>query len=199
MSFDEESANSDTVIVQDLSDKQQEYVLVGHVSSVHGIKGWLKIHSYCEPKENIFSYSPWKVVKPKGSVSQDALDIEILDAKPSGKTLIAKIAEANDRTEALTWVGSKVYVTQDQLGELEKGEYYWRDLLDLQVYNQQDKYLGQVSGFLETGANDVLVVKAASNDPWGKKERLIPFVVDIYILNVDTIKGIVTVDWEPDF
>ena len=82
---------------------------------------------------------------------------------------------------------------------LDDGEYYWKDLMDLKVVNEQGYDLGVVTDLMETGSNDVLVVKANRTDAFGKKERLIPFLTDSVIKTVDKAQGRIIVDWDPDF
>jgi 16S rRNA processing protein RimM len=83
--------------------------------------------------------------------------------------------------------------------ELPEGEFYWRDLIGMSVVTTNGYDLGQVSDIMETGANDVLVVKANRNDGFGKKERLIPYVEDQVIHSVSEKDKQICVDWDPGF
>ncbi len=96
-----------------------------------------------------------------------------------------------DRDQAAARVGCDIAVLREDLPEAEDGTYYWADLQGLQVVNRDGAELGKVEYLMETGANDVLVTA-------GERERLIPFVVDKVILDVDFAKGVILVDWELD-
>jgi 16S rRNA processing protein RimM len=155
-------------------------VIVGRVSGIFGVRGWVKIYSYTQPKDNIFSYQPWLV---NGKV------VQLQDGQVQGKGLVAKLRGYDDREAAALLVGCEIQV--EQLPEANDGEYYWTELVGLQVINQQGIKLGTVSSLLETGAHDVLVLS-------GERERLIPYV-DNFVLSVDISGGEIKVDWDADF
>ena len=186
-------------------------VPVGKVSGVHGVSGWVKIYSDTQPRENIFRYQPWFLrvgASARRSVdavfSTDASDSDAFDVvswRKQGKTLVAKLKGIEDRDAATALIGTPILIAQEQLPGLNKGEFYWSQLIGLRVETSVDSQildLGVVDSFIETGANDVLVVKgdAGSID---LTERLIPWVPDQYILNVDLSLGKLTVDWDPEF
>ena len=75
---------------------------------------------------------------------------------------------------------------------LESGEYYWADLMGLEVSTRQGDILGVVEKILETGANDVLVIR-------GEREHLVPYVPGQYVLSVDLAASVMVVDWDPEF
>jgi 16S rRNA processing protein RimM len=104
---------------------------------------------------------------------------------------VAKLLNVDDRDAAFGLKNKTILVPKYELPALEKGEYYWNDLMGHEVINQQKEHLGVVQTFLETGANDVLVVK-------GDKEYLIPFIPHV-IVNVDMVKKEIEVDWDKDF
>ena len=165
-----------------------DFIVIGKLVDVYGIKGWFKILSFTRPKENIFTYSPW-LIKQNG----DWQGMQLAEGKPHGKGLIASMANITDRDEAMAFVGSEIAIKRDQLAEPKAGEYYWHDLINLQVINGQNEILGVVTELLETGANDVLVVEA------DKQRRLIPYVKDVYIKDIDIEQGIMQVDWQSDY
>ena len=115
------------------------------------------------------------------------------DARIHSNTLIAKFVGCDDRTAAFALKGQDIGVPQDDLPAPEDDEYYWTDLIGLQVQNLQNQHFGQVKELLATGANDVLVVKGE-----GGRERLIPFTNDA-IKQVDLAAGKMLVDWDADF
>ena len=162
---------------------------MGRISGVYGVRGWVRIFSYTEPRENIISYRPWFLSKNKADWTKTALE----DGRRHGKGVVAQLAGCTDRDAAHALIGREIAVRRDQLPETASGEYYWNDLVGLQVINAQDEKLGRIDHLLETGANDVLVLKE------GERERLIPFVLDQVVLQVDLDNGVIRVDWDKDF
>lgn len=153
-------------------------MILGRISGVFGVKGWVKVYSYTQPKESIFTYSPWLI---------NGQSIELENAQTQGKSLVAKLRGYDDRDAVAALVASDIRV--ESLPETDEGEYYWTDLIGLSVINLQDEMLGKVVNLLETGAHDVLVLDS---------ERLIPYV-DAYVQNVDVAGGMIRVDWDVDF
>jgi 16S rRNA processing protein RimM len=163
----------------------KKIVPLGHVSGVHGIKGWVKIHSLTEPREAIFEYQPWLL--------GDSLEeVWISEGKKHGNRLIALFDKTTDRDAAEALVHKGIAVYREQLPETESGEYYWTDLIGLKVRLEDGTELGTIENLLATGAHDVMVVK-------GDRERLIPFVQGQYVLKVDLEDGLIVVDWDADF
>ncbi len=167
-----------------------EMILVGRVSGLFGVRGWVRLHSDTEPRENILSYSPlyleregqWQVVK-------------IMDGRKQGKAVVARLGECADRDAAALLLGARIAIKREQLRETEAGEYYWRDLLGLKVLTLENVELGVITQMMETGANDVLVVRAEEDG----QERLIPFIQGDVISEIDLEQGRMTVDWDPEF
>ena len=107
--------------------------------------------------------------------------------------------DVDDRDDAQAYVGSEILVNEKALPDLPEGEFYWRDLIGMTVVTSQGYNLGQVTDVMETGANDVLVVKANLNDGFGKKERLIPYLFEQVIESVSLENKQICVDWDPGF
>ncbi len=168
---------------------KREIVPLGHISGVHGISGWLKIYSLTEPREAIFEYQP-------GLVGDKLEAIQIEQGKKHGKHLIAMLETVKDRNQAEGLVNRQIAIYRDQLPELPEEVFYWADLVGLAVQLEDGTNLGTIRSMLATGANDVMVVKGALQ---GERERLIPFVPGLYVKSVDLDKGLVVVDWDPDF
>lgn len=166
---------------------EQRRICVGKISGQFGIKGWVKVFSYTDPRENILNYSPWQLIKGK-----ESREISVVDGKRHGETVIACLEQINNREDATGLCGWDIYINFSQLPETEDNEYYWADLVGLRVETTQGVYLGDVDHLLETGANDVLVLK-------GERERLIPFLQGQTIIKIDLEKGIMIVDWDPEF
>ncbi|MCP8898003.1 ribosome maturation factor RimM [Gilvimarinus xylanilyticus] len=168
----------------------------GRISTAFGIKGWLKIQSFTEPADNLFSYSPWWIKTAHGVKA-----VEVDEFKPHGKGYVAHLKGVDDRDLAASYTGVTIAIERDALPELDDGEYYWHQLQGLAVFSEFDGQrvrLGAVKRLLETGANDVLVVQA-DDQSIDKRERLIPYVPDDYVLNVDLETGEMTVYWDPEF
>ncbi len=159
---------------------------VGQVHGVFGIRGWIKLRSFTRPSDGIFSYRRW-------CLGQDLplREYHVSSFRADGENFLVKLRGVNSREEAESLVGLQVSVPPTALPPLTDGHYYWRDLVGLSVTNQDGVVLGRVSGLLETGANDVLVVE-------GERQRLIPFVPERYVLGVDLTGGQIVVDWHAD-
>jgi len=164
------------------------HIIIGKIVGVYGTKGWFKILSFTRPRENIFKYGPWLVKQ-----NNQWLEMQLLEGKPQGKGLVASVEGITDRDEAMALVGSEIAINRAQLPAPKEGEFYWHDLINMQVINKQNEMLGVVTELLETGANDVLVVEA------DKQRHLIPYVQDVYIKDVDTEQGVIQVDWQSDY
>jgi len=173
--------------------QQQEWVSVGKLNGLFGVKGWVKIFSNTQPKENILSYSPW-YLKRNGQWQE----FKLLSGKSHGKGVIAHLEGCDDRDIAAELIGSEIAIKREQLPKPKDNEYYWRDLIGLVVRNLENIELGKVTSMLETGANDVLVVRGLGED--GKKrERLIPYVTEEVVQEVNLEQGFMTVDWDAEF
>ncbi|KPJ90802.1 MAG: ribosome maturation factor RimM [Gammaproteobacteria bacterium SG8_11] len=173
----------------------QEFVVVGKISTPYGIKGWVKLFSYTDPIENILQYQPW-FINHKGVWKKVAIE----QGRIHGKTLVAHIEAVEDRDSAEQFKGCEIAIQRSQLPAAEPGEYYWIDLIGLRVINQQGIELGVVDHLMETGANDVLVIRDKKQDnKGGDKERLIPFVLNEFIKSVDLDTKTIHVDWDADF
>lgn len=164
---------------------ERRLVTLGKVAGVHGIQGWVKIHSLTEPREAIFEYQPWLL-------GDSLREVRLKQGKRHGNRLIALLKDTESREQAQALVNQPIAVFRDQFPDLPRGEFYWADLLGLTVRLADGTELGTIDNMLATGANDVMVVR-------GERERLIPFVPGQYVKDVDLAAGVVTVDWDPDF
>jgi 16S rRNA processing protein RimM len=169
-----------------VSAKTRNIVVVGRVSAVHGVRGWLKIRSYTEPRDNIAHFPTWILCR-NGREQR----IEVESVRGQGNAMLAKLSGLDAREEAAQWVGADVAVERSQLPRCAPGEYYWVDLEGLEVRTPQGEVLGTVDHLLATGSNDVLVLSGG--------ERLIPFVMGDVIRSVDLEKGLIVADWSADF
>lgn len=151
------------------------------------MRGWVKIFSHTEPRENILGYQPW-LVERAGSWHE----VKVVEGRVHGKGVVAHLEGIDDRDAAAAMVDVNIAITRGQLGPLEQGEYYHSDLIGLDVQTVDGVALGQVSHLFATGANQVMVVK-------GERERLLPFLQGSVIRKVDTDARCITVDWDPEF
>ena len=142
--------------------------------------------SYTEPREALLDYGNWLIRR-----SEEWQSVELAEGKRHSKTVVVRLKGVNDRDQAAELVGCDIGVARTALPEPEAGHYYFGDLEGMRVVNRDGTELGIVAYVMETGANDVLVTG-------GKRERLIPFVADEVILDVDLASGVISVDWEWD-
>lgn len=169
---------------------QDSHIQVGHIQGVFGIKGWLKVFSHCRPKEQILNYANWQLRSPSGEMVY-----EIQEGKVHSNGIVVKFQSISDRTQAELLKGSEIWVAKNQLLDLQEGEYYWFQLEGLTVVTLDGKALGQVEKMMETGANDVLVVREEGS----KEEILIPYVREQVVKRVDLQQKTITVDWQKDY
>ncbi|ARU64291.1 ribosome maturation factor RimM [Histophilus somni] len=174
--------------------EQQRIEVVGKLGSTYGIRGWLRLYSSTEQAESIFDYQPW-FLKIKGQWQP----IELESWKFHNHELIVKLKGINEREVAQTLANVEIGVNLSVFPLLDEGDFYWHDLIGCQVVNLQGYAMGVVSEMMETGANDVLVVRASTKDAFGKKERLIPFLYEQVVKRVDLSSKTIEVDWDAGF
>lgn len=163
-------------------------VTLGYVSGLLGVRGWVKVFSDTDPREGILGYQPWYIDRGKG---WETWTVE--QGRRQGHNVVAKLAGCDDREAAAELVKGVIAVRRDQLkDQLQPGEYYWTDLEGLEVVTIDGTELGRLERLFETGANDVMVVK-------GERERLIPYLWDQVVREVDLDKQRMVVDWDPEF
>ncbi|MDH3646136.1 MAG: ribosome maturation factor RimM [Gammaproteobacteria bacterium] len=166
---------------------RHDKLVVGRISGLHGVNGWIKVFSYTDPPNNIFEYRPWLLDGPDG-----LREATVVDTKQHGSVLIAKLDGVADRDNAALLVDTDILVLRKQLPPPDAGEYYWADLVGLDVITTDGELLGTVERMFETGANDVMVVT-------GVRERLIPWIVGDVIDEVDLSNRRIKVSWDPEF
>lgn len=168
-----------------------DIVVVGKIGAPYGIKGWVKINSYTETPEGVFEYSPWLLA--------DGQEYQVDQWRPHGKALVAKLVGIDSRDDAERIKNLDISIDEAQLPTLDDSEFYWRELTGMTVITTQGYNLGTVKDVFNTGANDVLLVKAQAKDAFGQKERLIPFAFDTVVQSVDRAEKVITVEWDPGF
>lgn len=165
--------------------KANAYITIGKIGSPFGVKGWLKIQSYTEFGASILEYQPWYLTDAK----QVRTAITPEDAKAHGQGIIVKFAGIDTPEEARLLTGRIIEIEESKLPALPENEFYWSELKGMTVINQRGETLGTVIYLMETGSNDVLVVKS-------DKEHAIPYLYGTVIQRVDKEKREIHVNWE---
>ncbi len=164
-----------------------DLLVMGHLAGPYGVKGWLRVAPCTRELTALLEYSPWYLYR-KGEWQP----VELLQGKPHGKGLVVQLAECNNREQAAALSGTKIGVYRSELPDTAADEYYWSDLVGLRVINSDGSLLGTVDHLIETGANDVLVVR-------GEQEYLVPFITGQVIKSVDIGQQLIRVDWDTDY
>jgi len=157
-------------------------ILIGKVAATHGIKGQLRITTYSGHFDSLLAVDAVILKEPSGRMST----LTVSSAVVHGRKMLLAFAGLPDINKVLHLVGSELYLRLDQLPETEEGEYYWRDLIGLKVVTVDGELLGVLQSIIETGSNDVYVVKSAA------RELLIPALEDI-VTAIDLSAGIMTI------
>jgi len=166
---------------------EDELLVMGRIASPFGVKGWSRVTAFTAVPDNLLEYSPWYLKLTGGWQA-----IELLAGKHHGKGIVVQLKDCHDRDAAAALTGTDIGVYRSQLPPADQDEYYWSDLIGLQVITRGDRLLGVVDHLFETGANDVLVVK-------GEQEHLVPFIKEQVIESVDLESRTIRVDWDPDY
>ena len=161
-------------------------IVMGRVIGPFGLKGWVKVQPFTELIDTLLHHSAWWLGRD-GSWGK----CRLVDGAVHGRTLTAQLEGCEDRDAASLLKGMDVAVPRHELPKNERGEYYWCDLIGLEVLNQEGAPLGRVVRLLETGVGEVLVVQ-------GERERLIPFIEPV-VMSVDLADRRLTVDCGADF
>jgi len=160
---------------------------IGKIVGVHGLKGVLKVFSYAE---SIARYTPGMSLHLKDFRGKRFI-LKIVWAKPHSKTILLSLEGIRNRDQAEELVGSELFMEKAELEVLEEGTYYWTDLMGLSVYSLAGDYLGEVSAIVQTGSNDVYVVKRRNGTT--EIEVLIPALTSV-VREIDLAQRIMRVD-----
>jgi len=166
---------------------EEDILVVGKISGVYGVKGWVRVFSHTEPRKGILEYDPWLIRRGGRWIKQT-----LTSGRVHGKGIVVQLKECADRDQAHALIGSEIAISRSQLAATVVGEYYWTDLVGLIVRTVDGDELGSISHLFETGANDVIVVK-------GDRERLIPYLSGSVVQDVRLDEGIMIVNWDPEF
>jgi len=164
---------------------RERWVTLGRVSGIFGVRGWVRVYSFCEPRAGILDYSHWWL----GS-EEVRRDYRLIEGRAQGAGVVAKLGGIDDRDAAREHMDLEIAVPRSALATSEA--YYWTDLIGLAVENRDAVKLGRITGFMETGGHDVMVVAD------GRRERLIPWAPGTYVDRVELETGRLIVDWHPD-
>lgn len=179
-----------------LQDVPEDRIQIGQLRSPYGLNGWLWVYSNTDPMSNMFDYLPWYIKTKAGWQS-----IDVKRWKPQGKGLVVALKGVNDRTASEQLVGAEIWIAKTQLPQAGIDEYYWSDLKGLTVMGLDDSeyevILGKIHELFETGANDVMVVRATA-DSVDAEERMIPWHKDV-VQRVDLTNGRIYVNWGIDY
>lgn len=180
-------------MIREPESAQAPLLILGKIVSVHGIRGAVKVYSHTQPLDNVLNYPVWILRK-----GQEQRQMSVISGRLQGRVVVAQLKGVRDRNEALELVDWEICVPESHLPALPEGEYYWHQLEGLQVVTLDGQLLGRVDHLLETGSNDVLVVKpcAGSID---QRERLLPYLPDLYVKHIDLAESVMQVDWDPEF
>lgn len=164
-----------------------KFITIGRFGTPYGVKGWMKVHSFTEPADNILNYQPWYIKE-----NDTWQPIELSGRRKHNKGVVAGVEGCDNREQSVQYRNVDIAVPRSELPELTQNEYYWTDLEGLQVSMVSGEDLGVVDYVFETGANDVLVVK-------GEKEHLIPYHLERVVKNIDLDNKTMLVDWDAEF
>ncbi|HET7570109.1 MAG TPA: ribosome maturation factor RimM [Gammaproteobacteria bacterium] len=162
-------------------------VVLGRLSGLYGVRGAFKVFSYTDPREAICDYADWLVRR-----DDEWRPHRLIEGRRHGRTVVARLEGVENRDAAAALLGAEVGVLREALPTPAPGEYYWADLVGLDVVTTGGTSLGRVERLFDTGANDVMVVA-------GERERWLPFLADAVVRNVDFAAGVIEVDWDPEW
>jgi 16S rRNA processing protein RimM len=160
------------------------WVTLGRITGIHGVRGWVRVQSFTRPTSNLFEYGPWLI---------RGIEHPALEHRASGRGFVVRLAGVDDRELAGGLVGEEIQVARSALPEPEEGAYYWADLVGLEVICESGESLGRIDRLLETGAQDVMVIKL------GTREHLVPFVQGPIVRSVDMEARQIVVRWESEY
>ena len=166
---------------------QENWIVIARFGRPHGVKGFVTVHSFTEPRDNVLKYANWHAF-----INNKWQPMKLLRAEVQNKSIIVQIEGYPERESVAFLTNIEIAIQRGQLATLEPGEYYWHQLIGMKVINKQGEPFGNVTEIIPTGANDVLVVE-------GNKRHLIPYLLGQFILDIDSKQQIITVDWDMDF
>ena len=178
-------------------------VEVGSIIGAWGVKGWIRVQAYAADPQALFSSKRWFLKQAPGQLRPGELRLSssllrVVQAKEHGDGVVAQVHDVDDRSAAEALRGARIFVSRESFPSTEADEFYWVDLIGLDVVNRQGDALGTVAGLIDTGPHSVLRVARAEPAPGEDAERLIPFVA-AYVDEVKLAERRITVDWGLDY
>ena len=164
-----------------------DWVIVGRFGRPHGIKGFITVVSFTDPRDNIMQYKDWHI-----QLHDHWQPLDLLHLEMNNKFILTQVAGYQEREDVARLTNKDIAIKRDQLPVLEQGDYYWHELIGMRVQNIEGASLGTVTEIMSTGANDVLVVV-------GEKRQLVPYLPGRSVITVDNSQRVITVDWDLDF
>lgn len=180
---------------------------VGRILDAWGVKGWLKILPHSTHPEALFSAKSWFLQAPDAkfrpgfNAFSGTVTVDVDEAKTHSDSVVALISGLDDRNVAESLRGCRIFLPRSSFPAASKDEYYWVDLIGLNVVNREGVALGCVRDLMTTGPHAVLCVEYTAVRDDGSSatdERMIPFVA-AYVDAVDLAGKCITVDWQPDY
>lgn len=165
----------------------EDVVIMGKIVGPHGIQGWLKVHPFTEEIATLSEYPQWLVSKDEKHWASYKVEKTII----KDKTLLVKLSGIDDRNGSESVNKNMIGILKEELPKLDSDTYYWSDLIGLDVQNEAGYYFGTIKTMMETGSNDVMVIK-------GEKEFLIPYLPDV-VIKVDLEAKKVLVEWDENY
>lgn len=179
---------------------------LGRIQDAWGIKGWVRILPHSADTEALIVSSSWFLQPPEArfargfSAFSGSVAVAVTEVKAHADGLVAQLDGVNDRNTAESLKGVRIFLPRSAFPDTPDGEYYWVDLIGLDVVNREGVHLGVVRDLMPTGPNSVLVLEYPDTVDGEQQvaERMIPFV-DAYVDQVDKAARRITVDWQPDY
>ena len=171
---------------------------VGRIQDAWGVKGWFRVLPHSADPQALFSCKRWFILPSERGEKTftGVLKLAIREAKTHSDSVVATAQAIDDRSAAETLKGARIFISRSSFPTVDKDEFYWVDLIGLNVVTREGIQLGEVKELLSTGAQTVLVMEYELE---GKtQERMIPFVAN-FVDDVDLSARKITVDWQPDY
>jgi len=162
------------------------FIELGKIIKTRGLRGCLKVIS-CAQQNDIFSVSE-NIYLQKQSGEKNKYTVKKIDL--AGKFLFIELQGIDNKEQAEALLGCRVLLPENLFPQLPENEYYWHDIIGLQVYTQDGDFLGKIEAIFPTGSNDVYVCKNKDS------EVLLPSIADV-VTDIDLKKGIMTVKLPP--
>jgi 16S rRNA processing protein RimM len=166
---------------------KEQWLIIGRFGRPHGIKGFITVHSFTEPRDNLLGYTDWHIM-----LNKTWQPIKLLEVEVHNKAILALVEGYPQREDVARLTHAEIAVNREQLAPLALGDYYWHQLVGMKVINQQGESLGTITEIMPTGSNDVLIVT-------GNKRHLIPYLPGQFVNDINLSQGIMQVDWDVDF